>query len=133
MDTETQATEGSFSVHEYRRFVQAELDARGWTPADLVHRSGLSRQLVWKILHDDRPTLGQMPDESTLEGIARGFGISVERVRVAAARSLRGYEDDDTPIVTDLREVSTDALLHEIRRRVAGGDEWRDREDAPPL
>ncbi len=55
-------------MHEYRRFVHAELDARGWTPADLVHRSGLSRQLVWKVLHDDRPTLGQMPDESTLEG-----------------------------------------------------------------
>jgi transcriptional regulator with XRE-family HTH domain len=120
-------------VHDYRRFVQAELDARGWAPADLVRRSGLHRQLVWKILHDDRPTLGQMPDESTLEGIARGFRVSVERVRVAAARSLRGYEDDDTPIVTDLSEVSTDALLYEIRRRLAGVDEWRDREDAPPL
>jgi len=81
-------------VHEYRRFVQDELDARGWKPAELARQSGLRRQLVWKILHDNRPTLGQMPDESTIEGIARGFGIPVDRVRIAAARSLRGYEDD---------------------------------------
>jgi transcriptional regulator with XRE-family HTH domain len=105
-------------VHEYRRFVQAELDARGWKPAELARRAGLHRQLVWKILHDQRPALGQMPEESTMEGIARGFGISVDRVRVAAARALRGYEDDGQPLTNDLSDVSIDALLAEIRRRV---------------
>lgn len=105
-------------MHEYRRFVQAELDARGWKPAELARRSGLHRQLVWKILHDKRDSLGQMPEESTMEGIARGFGISVDRVRVAAARALRGYEDDGAPLTSDLTDVSIDALLAEIRRRL---------------
>lgn len=104
-------------MHEYRRLVQAELDARGWKPAQLEQASGLSRQLIWGILHDKRAHLGQMPYDTTLEGLARGFGIPVERVRTAAARSLDGYQGDDSPLVADLTHVSIDVLLNEIRRR----------------
>jgi transcriptional regulator with XRE-family HTH domain len=104
-------------AHEYRRFVERELDARGWNQAELVRRSGLHRQLVWKILNDERDNLGQMPDDTTLEGIARGFGIPADRVRTAAARSLVGYVDDGHPIATDVRDVPTDVLLEELRRR----------------
>jgi ribosomal protein L12E/L44/L45/RPP1/RPP2 len=109
-------------VHEYRRFVQHELDQRGWKPAELEHRSGLDRQLIWKILHDKRDQLGRMPNESTMEKIALGFGIPVERVRTAAARALRGYVDDGGPLITALDDVSIDALLEEIRRRVVAAD-----------
>ena len=116
MDLARTFPEGEF-VHEYRRFVQAELDAREWKPAELASKAGLHRQLVWKILNDDRPTLGQMPDESTMEAIASGFGIPVDRVRTAAARALRGYEDDGAPLSNDLSVVSDDVLLTEIRRR----------------
>ncbi|WP_155770045.1 helix-turn-helix domain-containing protein [Mycobacterium asiaticum] len=108
-------------MHEYRRFIQAELDARGWKPADLVRRSKLRRQLIWKILHDDRDHLGQMPDDTTLEAIADGFGIPVDRVRTAAARSLVGYTDDGRPVATDLEAVPTDVLIEELRRRTS----WR--------
>lgn len=105
-------------MHEYRRFVQQQLDAHGWAQAELVRRSGLRRQLIWKILRDERDHLGQMPDESTMQALADGFGIPVERVRTAAARSLRGYDDDGTPLGADLSEVSVDVLLTEIRRRL---------------
>jgi transcriptional regulator with XRE-family HTH domain len=105
-------------VHEYRRFVQAELDARGWRQADLVRRSGLSRQLISTILSDDRTHLGQMPDDATIEGLAAGFSVSAERVRTAAARALAGYTDDGVPITTDLADVPTDVLLREVRRRI---------------
>jgi transcriptional regulator with XRE-family HTH domain len=108
-------------MHEYRRFIQAELDARGWEPADLVRRSGLRRQLVWKILHDERDALGQMPDEATLEKLATGFGVKVERVRTAAARSLARYSDDGQPIGTSLADVDVDVLLAEVRRRILAG------------
>lgn len=112
-------------MHHYRCFIQAELDQRGWKPADLERRSGLHRQLIWKILHDERETLGRMPDETTMEKIASGFGIPVERVRTAAARSLRGYEDDGAPLVADLTQVPIEVLLNEIRRRVTDGpQEW---------
>lgn len=116
MDLARIVTEGNF-VHEYRRFVQQELDAHGWKPAEFARKAGLHRQLVSKILKDDRPRLGQMPDESTMEAIAKGFGIPVDRVRTAASRALRGYEDDGAPLSNDLSEVSDDVLLTEIRRR----------------
>lgn len=105
-------------MHEYRRFIQGELDARGWRQADLVQKSGLSRQLISSIVNDDRDFLGQMPDEATLDGLATGLGVPVSRVRSAAARSLVGYVDSGEPLTPALQEVSLDALLNELRRRV---------------
>lgn len=120
-------------MHEYRRFVQAELDARGWKQSDLARRSGLSRQLISNIMRDRRPHIGQMPDADTIAGLAKGFGISEEIVRTAAARALAGYTDDGTPLQVDLTEVPTDALLHEIRRRIfTAGQPDGDAEDDLP-
>ena len=105
-------------MHEFRRFITRELDARGWRQSDLVRQSGLSRAHVSKLLRDEREHLGQMPDASTITGIADGFGISEDVVRTAAARSLTGYTDNAAPLHVDLTEVSTDALLTELRRRI---------------
>ena len=105
-------------VHEYRRFIQSELDARGWDAAELVRRSGLRRQLVWKILHDDRDTLGQLPDRTTLDALAHGLSIPVERLRVAATRSLDGYDSGGIPVAHDVKEFPTEVLLEELRRRI---------------
>lgn len=105
-------------MHEYRRFIQDNLDSRGWKLPDLMRASGLSRQLLHRVLNDNRDHLGQMPDDSTMEGIAKGFGVPVERVRTAAARSLAGYTDDGSALTLDLQDVHIDALLNEIRRRV---------------
>ncbi len=104
------------ATHAYRAFIRAEMDARGWKPADLARRSGLSKQTLSKILNDDRPHLGQMPDQSTVEGLAAAFGVPVERVRKAAAQSLVGYVGDQTDSLDD---YSTEYLLEVIRRRVA--------------
>ena len=109
-------------MHEFQRFIQSELDARGWRQADLVRRSGLSRQLISGILRDTRDHLGQMPDASTIQGLADGFGVPADRVRTAAARSLVGYVDDGSALTPALSEVSTDALLNEIRRRLDHAD-----------
>lgn len=110
-------------MHEYRRFIQQQLDERGWKPAELARRGGLNRQLISKILNDDREHLGQMPDESTMVGIARGFQISPQQVRTAAARSLTGYSDDGHAIATDVRSLPTDVLIEELRRRTRVHDE----------
>lgn len=127
-------------MHEYRRFIQEHLDSRGWKPADLMRASGLSRQLLNRVLNDNREHLGQMPDDSTMEGIAKGFGVPVEHVRTAAARSLAGYTDDGSALTLDLQDVHIDVLLNEIRRRVnavptsqasasgASGEEIKDEE-----
>lgn len=109
-------------MHEYRRFIQAQLDERGWRPADLARKSGLSKQLISDVLKDDRDHLGRMPNPSTISALARGFGIAEETVRAAAARSLVDYSDDGTALTITLGEVSTDALLNEIRRRIDHAD-----------
>lgn len=105
-------------MHEFKRFIQQQLDARGWKQADLVRASGLSRSHVSKLMRDNREHLGQMPEADTLAGLARGFTIPEEIVRTAASRALVGYEDDGHPIQFDLTEVTTDALLQEVRRRI---------------
>lgn len=105
-------------MHEYRRFIQQQLDSRRWKQADLARHSGLNRQLISNIVNDKRSHLGQMPENSTLEGIAKAFGIPVERVRIAAARSLAGYTDDGAALTLRLQDVHIDVLLNEIRRRV---------------
>lgn len=118
-------------MHEFRRFIQGELDARGWRQADLVRASGLSRQHVSQILTDTRDNLGQMPDAATLTGIADGLGVPAERVRTAAARSLVGYTDSGEPLTPALQDVSIDALLNEIRRRVENHERPAEPADPP--
>ncbi|OZC62734.1 hypothetical protein CH276_14020 [Rhodococcus sp. 06-470-2] len=105
-------------MHEFKRFIQKQLDDQGLRQADLVTRSGLTRSHISKLMRDQRDHLGQMPDKETLEALAKGFGIPVERVRTAAARSLVGYIDDGSPISLELGEVPTDALLNELKRRI---------------
>lgn len=121
-------------MHEFKQFIQKELDARGWRQADLVRASGLSRSLVSKLLRDDRNYLGQMPDEATLEGIAKGFAVPVDVVRTAASRALAGYSDEGHPLQVDLTVVSTDALLQEVRRRIesTGASDGRTEEESEP-
>jgi hypothetical protein len=103
-------------VHEFRRFIEAEMDIRGWDRPRLQAETGLSRAHVHKLLTDKRESLGRMPDEKTLQGLAKPFGY--EKVRTAAARSLARYSDDGSSLKTELTAVATDALLKEIRRRI---------------
>lgn len=84
----------------------------------MTRRSKLHRQTIWKILKDDRDYLGQMPEDRTMQAIADGFNIPVERVREAAARSLSRYQGGDDELATNLELVDIDILLAEIRRRV---------------
>ncbi|MFC9765782.1 helix-turn-helix domain-containing protein [Rhodococcus jostii] len=105
-------------MHEFRKFIQRELDARGWKQADLARRSGLSRSHVSKLLRDDRQYLGQMPDEETIRALADGFALTEEVVRTAASRALAGFSDDGGPLQIELADVPTDALLEEVRRRI---------------
>lgn len=115
-------------MHEFRRFIQKQLDDQGLRQADLATRSGLTRSHVSKLMRDHREHLGQMPDSETIDALARGFGVPAERVRTAAARSLARYSDDGSPITIELGEIPTDALLNELKRRIEASESGADDE-----
>lgn len=94
-------------MHAYRRFVQTEMDKRGWTAADLQRSSGLTKQNLSRLLRDEREQLQQRPDTETVNALARAFGVNeklvlshvaeamglpTNRVEVAAAADLSNEE-----------------------------------------
>ena len=103
-------------MHEYRRLIQSEMDARGWSVSELARRAGMHRQTVNKIIKDTRSHISQMPDDATIERISGAFGIPAERLSQAAARSLIGEPAADGD---PLDSYSTAYLLDYIKRRVA--------------
>jgi transcriptional regulator with XRE-family HTH domain len=105
-------------MHAYRRLIQAEMDARGWSVSELARRAGMHRQTLNKIVNDKRSHIGQMPDDATIERIAGALGIPAHRLSQAAAQSLIG----DNAIEGDpLDTYSTEYLLDYIKRRVSSG------------
>ncbi|MEE9159966.1 MAG: hypothetical protein V3U60_16475 [Gammaproteobacteria bacterium] len=61
-------------------FIQEELDARGWTTADLASRMGgdaAQRQCCVEILIY-APNKGVILDDDTASGLSRAFGTSAE-------------------------------------------------------
>lgn len=94
-------------MHAYRRFVQTEMDKRGWTAADLQRSSGLTKQNLSRLLRDEREQLQQRPDAATVTALANAFsvdeklvlshvaeamGLPTSRVEVAAAADLSNEE-----------------------------------------
>jgi transcriptional regulator with XRE-family HTH domain len=115
-------------VHALRRFIQDEMDARGWQPRDLARRSGLSKQLISNLLNDDRDVLPQLPRTATLAALAKAFDLTTGHVTAVAVQAL-GVPDVQPPAVVHQVEAATDAdLLRELLRRAeqkAGGGHAR--------
>jgi transcriptional regulator with XRE-family HTH domain len=111
-------------MHALRRFIQSELDSRGWQARDLVKVSGLSKQLVSNLLNDDRDILPQLPRTTTLGALARAFNVSTAHVTTVAVEAL-GVPGVNAPaVVHQIEEVDDEVLLRELlRRAVARGDE----------
>jgi transcriptional regulator with XRE-family HTH domain len=112
----------------FREFILEQLDARHWRQADLVRASGLSRSHVSKLLKDVRPRLAQLPDDTTLNGLAAAFKMDVSEVRRVATRAV-GVSDDPAPtMVFGLREATDAELLSELQKRLAArlisDEEW---------
>lgn len=109
-------------MHEFQQFIRKQMDDRAWSQADLTRASGLSAQLVSKLLGDKRPRLARMPEPETVAGLVRAFKGVPEGALLAAAVKALGVPLDELPdLVLDLSKVDDDALLHEVRRRMRGG------------
>ncbi|WP_202486537.1 helix-turn-helix transcriptional regulator [Streptomyces sp. SID4985] len=68
-----------------RELIRSRLDRFGWSYGDVARRGGISRSTVHHLA--TAPRLARMPQEATLEGLARGLGVPVEPLRRAAAEA----------------------------------------------
>lgn len=109
-------------MHAFRRFIEDQMAIRDWAAADLVGASKMSAQQVSKLLNDEREMLPRMPESSTIDALARAFGIiTLPLIRAAAVQAL-GVPDVPTFEFT-LKDFDDDALLAEVRRRMQRASE----------
>ncbi|MFD8733611.1 helix-turn-helix domain-containing protein [Streptomyces sp. NPDC059618] len=74
--------------------IKHQLEQRGWSYGDVARGGGISRSTVHHLATSER--LAQMPQQSTLEGLAKGLGIPVAPVHRAAAEAcgVNLYRED---------------------------------------
>lgn len=110
-------------MHEYRKFIERHMAMRGWRQRDLVEASGLSRQVVSKILRDERELLPRRPDPETVTALAQAFEVSEEAVLAAVGVAMGlPLKMEAAP---DISEVPLGVIMAEMGRRArmgAGGD-----------
>ena len=106
-------------MHAYRRFVQTEMDERGWTAADLQRSSGLTKQNLSRLLRDEREQLQQRPDAATVTALASAFRVDEKLVlsHVAEAMGLPTSRVE----VAAAADLSNDELLRILAERLRGG------------
>lgn len=103
-------------MHAFRQLIQEHMDAKPWSQAELARASGLSAQLVSKLLSDDRDQIDQMPDRATISALADAFGIDESVVLIAAARAFG--VPVESPSVSALGTSSNQEILDELQRRL---------------
>lgn len=108
-------------MHAYREFVQRQMDSRGWTQAELARASGLSPAVISRILTDDRDRLVQLPEDSTIAALARGFaGPDMEqRLWTSVAQAMRLPVNQTEVHLTDPSLLSNEELVRELSRRLS--------------
>ncbi|HJF51249.1 MAG TPA: helix-turn-helix domain-containing protein [Brachybacterium paraconglomeratum] len=117
-------------MHAYRKFVQDEMDKRGWTAAELSRASGLSRQNLSRILNDDRDVLQRRPEPTTITSLSRAFQLSEDAVLSFVAEAM-GFRSERVS-VPDASALSDDELLRILAERLRKGSRDGD-EDAAGL
>ncbi|GAA1333786.1 hypothetical protein GCM10009592_28300 [Brachybacterium rhamnosum] len=106
-------------MHAYRRFVQTEMDKRGWTAADLQRSSGLTKQNLSRLLRDDREQLQQRPDAATVTSLAGAFGVT-ENVVLSHVAEAMGLPTTRVEVAA-AADLSNEELLRILAERLNGG------------
>ncbi|MEV7243058.1 MULTISPECIES: helix-turn-helix transcriptional regulator [unclassified Streptomyces] len=102
--------------------IKHKLDQYGWSYSDVARRGGISRSTVHHLATSER--LAQMPQQTTLEGLAKGLGIPVAPVQRAAAEAAGVHLYlEDAPEAADPEVAILIASVHKLsptdRRHVA--------------
>lgn len=91
------------------------MKARGWRQVELVGRSGLTKQVVSRLLDPDTE-LRRMIDDKTVRGLAQAFQLPEQLVRAKADEAIRG--PGALELIVTPAEPSNDELLQILRKRL---------------
>lgn len=104
-------------MHALRTYIEAQMDRRTWSAADLVRASGISKQVISGLLNDDRPSLDRLPTDRTVSGLASAF--SVDRVVILAKiGEAMGLPLNAPVVIYDASRVPNDELIRELASRL---------------
>ncbi|MEU1032230.1 helix-turn-helix transcriptional regulator [Streptomyces mirabilis] len=112
-----------------QQIIRDRLDREGWSYGEVARRGGIPRSTVHHLATAERVV--RMPQPSTLEGLSKGLGLSLDTVRRAAAEAcgIHVYAADAPPaegapgapadLEVDLLIASVQQLSADDRRHVA--------------
>ncbi|MFG3478859.1 helix-turn-helix domain-containing protein [Streptomyces sp. NPDC047980] len=96
-----------------QELVKSRLEQQGWSYGDVARRGGIPRSTVHHLATAGRLT--RMPQQATLEGLARGLELPLDTVRRAAAEACGIHlYFEETPGTTADPEVAT--LIASVQR-----------------
>ncbi|MER6436701.1 MULTISPECIES: helix-turn-helix domain-containing protein [unclassified Streptomyces] len=84
-----------------QQIIRDRLDREGWSYGEVARRGGIPRSTVHHLATAERVV--RMPQPSTLEGLSKGLGLSLDTVRRAAAEAcgIHVYATDQPSAVVD--------------------------------
>ncbi|MBR7834665.1 helix-turn-helix transcriptional regulator [Actinospica durhamensis] len=88
--------------------MRERLEEKRWSYGDVARRGGISKSTVHHLATAERPA--QMPQPTTLQGLARGLGLPLDLVRRAAAQSCGIYVYEPAP------EPEVDMLIASLQQ-----------------
>ncbi|MGW7365572.1 helix-turn-helix domain-containing protein [Streptomyces sp. NPDC054841] len=93
--------------------VKSRLEQQGWSYGDVARRGGIPRSTVHHLATVERVT--RMPQQATLEGLAKGLELPLDSVRRAAAEAcgIHLYFEEPADTTAD-PEVAT--LIASVQR-----------------
>ena len=96
-----------------------EAEPRHWTQADLARRSGVSPQVISKLLDEQRDRMTRPPSPETITRLAEAFGGAnmEQRLWARVAESMGLPSATEVP-VPDAASLSNTELISELTRRL---------------
>lgn len=101
-------------MHELGKFIQGLMDQASMDRAELVRRSGLSRQHVSDLLTNEKLT--RLPKAETFDALHRGFPGVPRNAFVLKGAEAIGIPVD--PVEVDFSKLSNETLLGILAKRL---------------
>ncbi|MGW1024023.1 helix-turn-helix domain-containing protein [Streptomyces sp. NPDC002577] len=97
-----------------QELVKSRLEQQGWSYGDVARRGGIPRSTVHHLATAERVT--RMPQQSTLEGLARGLELPLDSVRRAAAEACGIHLYFEEPADTAAADPEVATLIASVQR-----------------